>query len=211
MQRQLAKPKARKEPVSSDMIAMLVYSLSARLTPTDVRLVAECLLAFSAFLRYDELAKLRCCDVTFCATHMSVHITSSKTDQYRQGENVVMTRTGSPTCPGFYARAVFCYGISITAVKNCVSFVVLWFLRVRRGLGHNVLSGHCTIRWTLYYCIDRTEPLTYYTYSCMYACADIHHAQLLYTLLRDILKVYPATSSSKCVLALSSMCIITGT
>ena len=65
-------------------------------------------------------------------------------------------------------------------------------------------SGHCTIRWTLYYCIDRTEPLTYYTYSCMYACADIHHAQLLYTLLRDILKVYPATSSSKCVLALSS-------
>ena len=38
----------------------------------------------------------------------------------------------------------------------------------------------------------------------MYACADIHHAQLLYTLLRDILKVYPATLSSKCVLALSS-------
>ena len=66
-------------------------------------------------------------------------------------------------------------------------------------------SGHCTIRWTLYYCIDRTEPLTYYTYSCMYACADIHHAQLLYTLLRDILKVYPATLSSRCVLALSSI------
>ena len=74
-----------------------------------------------------------------------------------------------------------------------------------------MVSGHCTIRWTLYYCIDRTEPLTYYTYSCMYACADIHHAQLLYTLLRDILKVYPATLSSKCVLALSSMCTITHT
>ena len=80
-----------------------------------------------------------------------------------------------------------------------------------RGRHDLTVSGHCTIRWTLYYCIDRTEPLTYYTYSCMYACADIHHAQLLYTLLRDILKVYPATSSSKCVLALSSMCIITHT
>ena len=73
MQRQLAKPKARKEPVSSDMIAMLVNSLSARPTPTDVRLVAECLPVFSAFLRYDELAKLRCCDITFCATHVCAY------------------------------------------------------------------------------------------------------------------------------------------
>ena len=99
LQRQLAKPKVRKEPVSRDMIEALVNSLGDRPTLTDVRLVAACLLAFSAFLRYDELAKLRCCDVNFSATHMSVHITSSKTDQYRQGDSVVVTRIGSPTCP----------------------------------------------------------------------------------------------------------------
>ena len=31
--------------------------------------------------------------------HMEVHITSSKTDQYRQGDSVVVARTGSATCP----------------------------------------------------------------------------------------------------------------
>ena len=65
LQCQLAKPKTRKEPVSSDMIAALVRSLGGSPTLSDVRLVAACLLAFAAFLRYDELAKLRCCDVTF--------------------------------------------------------------------------------------------------------------------------------------------------
>ena len=29
---------------------------------------------------------------------MTVHITSRKTDQYRQGDNVVVAQTGSPTC-----------------------------------------------------------------------------------------------------------------
>ena len=51
-----------------------------------------------AFLRYDELAKLRYCDVTFSPLRMAVHIASSKTDQYRQGDNVLVARTGSATC-----------------------------------------------------------------------------------------------------------------
>ena len=55
LQRQLAKPKVRKEPVSGDMITALVNSLGDRPTLTDVLLVAACLLAFSAFSRYDEL------------------------------------------------------------------------------------------------------------------------------------------------------------
>ena len=56
-------------------------------------------LSFAAFLRYDEISKLRCCDVTFSTESMSVRIRSSKTDQYRQGDTVLMARTGSPTCP----------------------------------------------------------------------------------------------------------------
>lgn len=99
LQRQLAKPKVRKEPISSDMLVTLVNSLGTNPTLTEVRLVAACLLAYSAFLRYDELAKLRCCDVTFSVNHMSVYIASSKTDQYRQGDRVLVARTGSPTCP----------------------------------------------------------------------------------------------------------------
>ena len=88
-----------KNAVTTDMMSTLVKSLGDVPSLTDVRLVAACPLAFSAFLRYDELAKLRCCDVTFSPLRMAVHITSSKTDQYRQGDNVLVARTGSATCP----------------------------------------------------------------------------------------------------------------
>ena len=91
----LAKPKVRKEPVSGDMITALVESLGSNPTLSDLRLVAACLLAFSAFLRYDELSELRCCDIS----HMVICISSSKTVQYRQGDNVVVARTGSSKCP----------------------------------------------------------------------------------------------------------------
>ena len=80
-------------------MSTLVESLGDVPSLTDMRLVAACLLAFSAFLRYDELAKLRCCDVTFSPLRMAVHIASSKTDQYRQGDNVLVARTGSATWP----------------------------------------------------------------------------------------------------------------
>ena len=99
LQRQLAKPKVQKEPLSSDMLTALVESLGANPTLSDVRLVAACVLVYAAFLHYDELAKLRCCNVTFKDTHMEVHTTSSKTDQYRQGDSVVVARTGSATGP----------------------------------------------------------------------------------------------------------------
>ena len=99
LQRKLAKPKIRKEPITTDMLAILVDSLGSAPTLADIRLAAMSLLAFSAFLRYDELAKLRCCDIRFAAQNMSVHITSSKTDQYREGASVLVARTGSPTCP----------------------------------------------------------------------------------------------------------------
>ena len=56
LQRCLAKPTIRKEPVSNEMIVALVNSLGKGPTLSDVRLVAACMLAFSAFLRYDELA-----------------------------------------------------------------------------------------------------------------------------------------------------------
>ena len=65
----------------------------------DLRLMAACLLGFAAFLRYDELSKLRCEDLTFTPTFLQVTIRSSKTDQYRQGDTVLVARTGRPTCP----------------------------------------------------------------------------------------------------------------
>lgn len=58
-----------------------------------------CLLAFAGFLRCDELIKLQCSDISFSSESMRVSIQSCKTDQYREGDKVVITRTGTPTYP----------------------------------------------------------------------------------------------------------------
>lgn len=57
------------------------------------------LIAFAAFLRFDELVNLCCCDVQFSSSHAVLKILSSKTDQLRQGDEVVVLRSDSPTCP----------------------------------------------------------------------------------------------------------------
>ena len=99
LQRRLAKPKVKKEPVTADMLLALVESLGQSPSLSDVRLATSALLSFAAFLRYDEVAALRCCDIKFSDDSMAVHIRSSKTDQFRQGDKVMVVRTGSPTCP----------------------------------------------------------------------------------------------------------------
>ena len=100
LQHTLAKPKICKEPITAEMLMALVNCLGPSPGLADVRLAVIALLAFSAFLHYEELAKLRGCDIQFSAESMSVHITSSKTDQYRQGVSVlVATRSRTPTCP----------------------------------------------------------------------------------------------------------------
>ena len=109
-QRLLAKPKKRKEPVTPMMLQEIVASLSTTPTLAERRLAAICLLAFSAFLRFDEVEKLRGCDVKFFEDRMEITIASNKTDQYRQGSTVPIARTGLPTCPVAMLEQYFSLG-----------------------------------------------------------------------------------------------------
>ena len=59
-------------------------SSSANLS--SLRIVALSIAAYCAFLRFDELAKLHCCDVDFNnSDYVKFTIASSKTDVYRDG------------------------------------------------------------------------------------------------------------------------------
>ena len=99
LRRVLSKPKTKKEPVTLDMLHKMADSLSRPPSLEDSRLLALSLLAFSAFLRFDEVIRVRCCDVTFLTDHMVISIVSSKTDQYREGSSIVVIRSGSDICP----------------------------------------------------------------------------------------------------------------
>ena len=125
----------------AEMLTALVNSLGPSPGLADVRLAVIALLAFSAFLRYEELAKLRGCDIQFSAESMTVHITSSKTDQYRQGASVLVARSRTPTCPvGILERYFAKAGLS-TSSK----------LRLFRGIVHAKAGDHLRAAGSLSY------------------------------------------------------------
>ena len=65
----------------------------------NIRSVVICLLAFAAFLRFDELAKLVRSDVKIENDMLKLFIQSSKTDQYRDGAWIVVASSRKATCP----------------------------------------------------------------------------------------------------------------
>ena len=99
VKRLLAKPVQKKKPVSLDILADLVEDCCRYPTLSNVRLAAACLLAFAGFLRCDELINLRPCDIKIGPNMMTVTIRSSKTDQLRQGNELVIARTSTRMCP----------------------------------------------------------------------------------------------------------------
>ena len=98
--RMLARKTTKKEPLQPEQLLMLVNRFGARdASLADVRALTFCLLGYAGFLRYDELSKLKLCDITTYGDHMELFIESSKTDQLRQGAIVVIARTGTSLCP----------------------------------------------------------------------------------------------------------------
>lgn len=56
-------------------------------------------LSYAGFLRFSELANLKRSNVTFFPTHVKLFLEQSKTDVYREGRDVVISKTGNNTCP----------------------------------------------------------------------------------------------------------------
>ena len=99
LKRMLAKPVVKKAPVTAEILKAIVDDAMRNPTLSKIRLVSACLLAYAGFLRADELIKLRSCDISMDGGNMVVRIASSKTDQLWQGDEVLIVRTRSPTCP----------------------------------------------------------------------------------------------------------------
>ena len=99
LRRLLAKPVLKKEPITIEMLRAMVDDVTKNETLANVRLTAACLLAFSGFLRFNELVNIRCCDVSIGVEMLKIRIPKSKTDQLRKGDEVVIARSSASTCP----------------------------------------------------------------------------------------------------------------
>ena len=99
-QRVLARQTIKKEPITVSQLEQLVASKAHSVASLyNIRSVVICLLAFAAFLRFDELAKLVRSDVRIGDDMLKLFIQSSKTDQYRDGAWIVVASSRRATCP----------------------------------------------------------------------------------------------------------------
>ena len=81
------------------------------------------------FLRFNELAFLRCCDVKFFdGKYVELFIAKSKTDIYRNGKTVMLAKTGHITCP-FSLLSRYVQVANIDLSSNLKFFLTLHFSR----------------------------------------------------------------------------------
>ncbi|KAK3105318.1 hypothetical protein FSP39_022401 [Pinctada imbricata] len=97
--RRLSVPVCKKEPITPDLLDKMFNSLFVEGNLYNQRIISACLLSYSGFLRASELLHLKLGDVEFFTTHMRIFIEQSKTDVYRDGNWLVISRCDSKLCP----------------------------------------------------------------------------------------------------------------
>ncbi|XP_060077422.1 uncharacterized protein LOC132556976 [Ylistrum balloti] len=97
--RQERTPRVKKDCVSSELLIQLCKKYKDSNDALIVRDLAMIVVSFAGFLRFDELSRLRMRDVAFRDTYVSLNIEKSKTDQYRFGSEVVISKGETVACP----------------------------------------------------------------------------------------------------------------
>ena len=125
VQRLLAHQTTKKEPITVSQLEQLVpCKADSMASLCNIRSVVICLLAFAAFLRFDELAKLVRSDVKIENDMLKLFIQSSKTDQYRDGAWIVVASSGKATCPvGMMNRYLERAGLSCDSPFFCLDLI----------------------------------------------------------------------------------------
>ena len=88
-----------------------------------------CLLAYTGFLRFNELSSIRLGHVTFNGEGLKLFIPSSKTDMYHDGRSVVVSNTYTKYCP---VETLEKY-ITLAQIKSVDSFLFRSLSEVRQG------------------------------------------------------------------------------
>ena len=97
--RKLSNPVCKKEPITPELLQKMYNHLFIDGNVYNQRTITICLVAYAGFFRISELLNLKLSDVHFFDTHMALFIQKSKTDIYRDGNWVVISRTNSDLYP----------------------------------------------------------------------------------------------------------------
>lgn len=95
----LSRPVKKKKPVTIEVMKMLYTQFGNSQELAKIRIYCMFSLAFSGFLRFDELVNIRFKDIRFCPSHAELFIPRSKTDIFREGNKLYIARTNKNICP----------------------------------------------------------------------------------------------------------------
>jgi len=88
----------KRKPIPAQILSDMAKDTLANSTSANLTLS---LLSFTSFLRFDEAIHLRACKIKVTADIAKIFLPHSKTDQFRQGNEVLIARTHEDTwtCP----------------------------------------------------------------------------------------------------------------
>ena len=89
----------KKEPITKDILITLCDKFIDEKDLLIVRNLTMILFCFAGFLRFDEVSSLTFNDIIMRDDHIVLCIKKSKTDQYRQGSEVLIAKGSTSACP----------------------------------------------------------------------------------------------------------------
>ena len=89
----------KKDTIDTELLQELCELYKDSNDIADLRDLTMILLGYSGFLRFSEPSDLKCRDVIFEDSHFVLHIRKSKTDIYREGKDICISKGSTLACP----------------------------------------------------------------------------------------------------------------
>ena len=89
----------KKEPIYTDTLIELCNMFKDSNDLLIIRDLTMMLLSFAGLLRYDEVSSLRFCDIQVRDSFLVLHSDKNKTDQYRQSNEILISKGSTSACP----------------------------------------------------------------------------------------------------------------
>ena len=115
----------RKEPISIEMMKIIVNSFKFTHNLVDIRFVVMSLLGFAGFLRISELLEIKTKEITFTDQGVKIFLPKSKADQLREGNVVCISKTGNETCPVKWLKN-YLHSTGLISEPDSFIFCRLW-------------------------------------------------------------------------------------
>ena len=93
-----SQPIKRKDVVNTEMLITLCDEYINNTNLSDVRDLAMILIGYAGLLRFDEINHLHANDVVFEESHLVLNIRKSKTDKFRAGNKVYISKGSTSAC-----------------------------------------------------------------------------------------------------------------